>query len=329
MFERNSTRREFLKYGNLSILFVLSSCSNNSQNVTVAIQNSLYPDSFRDTIPNAWLQKNLNFININPDKNNKIISASDYVVLNDGWINKINFTEFREINEFSFFEKMNKRSREYLNTFQEKQRNKLFPIGIVPYAIVIKNNKELIKSARKSWNFLLSRKLKEKIIFPESPRIFFSIAERINSTDSLAKLKRQAMVFDDKNALNWLINSDACVAIVPYSTCSKYLKVDPRLSIVFPNQGVPLMWHFLLIRSNLKSRLLVEWIELLESKSNVNKLSSQGWYLPFKNNYFESKHNSMVSGPSQECWNNSWSFSTLTKLQKTNFEEYWNNSLTP
>ena len=112
-----------------------------------------------------------------------------------------------------------------MGTFNQNQRSKLFPIGVVPYTIIIKNNKELINSARTSWDFLLSKKLTGKIIFPQSSRIILSIAQKINSSNSLKKLKSQAMLFDDKNMLNWLINSDACVAIVPYSLCSKYLKI--------------------------------------------------------------------------------------------------------
>ena len=94
-----------------------------------------------------------------------------------------------------------------------------------------------------------------------------SIARKINSSNSIKKLKDQAMVFDDKNMLNWLINSDACVAIVPYSLCSKYLKIDPRLSLVFPSQGVPLMWHFILSRSNLKNQTLIKCCLLYTSPS--------------------------------------------------------------
>jgi len=75
------------------------------------------------------------------------------------------------------------------------------------------------------------------------------------------------MLFDDKNMLNWLINSDAIVAIVPYSLCSKYLKIDPRLSLVFPSQGVPLMWHFLLSRSNLNNAILISYGCVLKRSS--------------------------------------------------------------
>ena len=219
-----------------------------------------------------------------------------------------------------------------MGSFNENQRSKLFPIGVVPYTIIIKNNKELITSARTSWDFLLSEKLTGKIIFPQSPRIILSIAQKINSSNSLKKLKSQAMLFDDKNMLNWLINSDAIVAIVPYSLCSKYLKIDPRLSLVFPSQGVPLMWHFLLSRSNLNNAILMKWIKSLENKSIVDKLVSQGWYLPFNSDYLQSKYKTEmlpILGPSEKCWENSWSFPVLTNEQKINLKNIWNESLSP
>ena len=227
---------------------------------------------------------------------------------------------------------MDKRSIDFLGSFNQNQRSKLFPIGVVPHTIIIKNNKELINSARTSWDFLLSKKLTGKIIFPQSPRIILSIAQKINSSNSLKKLKSQAMLFDDKNMLNWLINSDAIVAIVPYSLCSKYLKIDPRLSLVFPSQGVPLMWHFLLSRSNLNNAILMKWIKSLENKSIVDKLVSQGWYLPFNSDYLQSKYKTEmlpISGPSEKCWENSWSFPVLTNEQKINLKNIWNESLSP
>jgi len=140
------------------------------------------------------------------------------------------------------------------------------------------------------------------------------------------------MVFDDKNMLNWLINSDACVAIVPFSLCSKYLKIDQRLSLVFPSQGVPLMWHFILSRSNLNNEILIKWIKSLENKLIVDKLVSEGWYLPFNSDYVQSKYKSEIfpiSGPSEKCWKNSWSFPVLTNEQNINLKNIWNESLSP
>ncbi len=332
MFSKFATRREFLNWSKLSLLFLLNSCSNVPNKVKIALQNSFYPKSFKDTIPKDWKQEKINFENIQQQKNRNIILDSDFTLINDGWVNSINFAEFEKINQYTLIENLDKRSIDFLGSFNENQRSKLFPIGVVPYTIIIKNNKELINSARTSWDFLLSKKLKGKIIFPQSPRIILSIAKKINSTNSLKKLKSQAMLFDDKNMLNWLINSDACLAIVPYSLCSKYLKIDPRLSLVFPSEGVPLMWHFLLSRSNLNSEILIKWIKSLEKRSIVDKLVSQGWYLPFNSDYLQTKYKSgmsPISGPSKKCWDNSWSFSVLTSEQKINLQNSWNESLTP
>jgi len=332
MFSKFATRREFLNFGKLSLLFFLNSCSNLPNKIKIALQNSFYPESFKDTIPKDWKQEKINFENIRLQKKRNTIFNSDFTLINDGWINSIDFAEFEKINESTIIENLDKRSIDFLGSFNQKQRSKLFPIGVVPYTIVIKNNKELINSARTSWDFLLSEKLTGRIILPQSPRIILSIAKKINTSNSLKKLKSQAMIFDDKNMLNWLINSDACVAIVPYSLCSKYLKIDPRLSLVFPSQGVPLMWHFLLNRSNLNNAILIKWIKSLENKSIVDKLVSQGWYLPFNSDYLQSKYKSElypIAGPSEKCWENSWSFPVLSNEQKINFKNFWNESLSP
>ena len=332
MLSKFATRREFLNCGKLSLLFLLNSCSNFPDKVKITLQNSFYPQSFKDTIPKDWEQVKINFESNLTQKNINAISNSDFTLINDGWITSINFEEFEKINEYLLFKNLDNRSLDYLESFDENQKGKLFPVGVVPYTIIIKNNKELINSASNSWDFLLSKKLKGKIILPQSPRIILSIAQKINSSNSLSKLKSQAMLFDDKNMLNWLINSDACVAIVPYSLCSKYLKIDPRLSLVFPSQGVPLMWYFLLSRSNLNNAILIKWIKSLENKSTVDKLVSQGWYLPFNNDYLQSKYRSEsfnIAGPSKKCWDNSWSFPVLTNEQKINLTNSWNESLTP
>jgi len=332
MLSKFATRREFLNFSKLSFLFLLNSCSNLPNKYKVALQNSFYPESFKDTIPKDWKQEKINFESIQTQKNRKAIINSDFTLINDGWITSIDFAKFEKINEFPLIENLDKRSMDFLGSFNQNQKSKLFPIGVVPYTIIIKNNKDLINSARNSWDFLLSKKLTGKVIYPQSPRIILSIAKKINSSNSLKKLKSQAMLFDDKNMLNWLINSNACVAIVPYSLCSKYLKIDPRLSLVFPNQGVPLMWHFILSRSNLNNQILIKWIKSLEKKSIVDKLVSEGWYLPFNSDYLQSKYKSEVypiSGPSKKCWDNSWSFPVLTNEQKINLENSWNESLTP
>ncbi len=189
MFSKFATRREFLNCGKLSLLFFLNSCSNLPNKVKIALQNSFYPESFKDTIPKDWKQENINFENIRLEKNRNTIFNSDFTLINDGWITSIDFGEFEKIKEYALIENLDKRAIDFLGSFNQKQSSKLFPIGVVPYTVIFKNNKELVNSARTSWDFLLSKKLTGKIIFPQSPRIILSIAKKINTSNSLKNSK--------------------------------------------------------------------------------------------------------------------------------------------
>ena len=328
MIKKYSTRRQFLNYGKLSLLLLLNSCSNSSKKIRISLQRSFYPQSFKDTLPASWQQENINFSKFELEKNKKQLSDSDFILINDGWINSINFESFQNINNLFPNDEFNKISKNFLNSFKEYQRNKLLPIGVVPYAVIIKNNKDLIYRANKSWDFLLAEKLKGKIIFPQSPRIIMSISKKINTKNSLSKLKDQVMLFDDQNSMNWLIHSQASVAIIPYSQCFKYLKFDSRLSIIFPNKGVPLIWSFLLNKSKINNQILINWINSFERRSIIDELANQGWYLPFNNEYSQNKYNigtkKDIFGPSKTCWENSWSLPPLNIRERLNLENLWN-----
>ena len=333
MLKKYSTRRQFLNYGKLSLLFLLNSCSNSSKKISISLQSSFYPQSFKDTLPKSWRQESINFSKLDLEINENKLSNTEFILINDGWINSLNFESFQNINNLFPNDKLNDKAKDFLKNFKENQSNKLFPIGIIPYAVIIKNNKDLIDNARNSWDFLLSEKLKGKIIFPQSPRIIMSISKKISAKDSLSKLKGQAMLFDDQNSINWLLNSHANVAIIPYSQCVKYLKVDSRLSIVFPNKGVPLIWNFLLSKSKIYNKILIDWIKSFEKRNTIDQLAYQGWYLPFNNKYSQSKYDKNSKnnnfGPSKLCWQNSWSLFPLSNKEKFNLENLWNQSLIP
>ncbi|MDC3170863.1 hypothetical protein OA860_00680 [Prochlorococcus sp. AH-716-E13] len=333
MFKKYSTRRQFFNYGKLSLLFLLNSCSNSVRKIKIAFQSSFYPKSLKDTFPAIWQKENINFSKLKLENNKIKLSNSDFILINDGWLNSINYARFQNVYNLFSNDLLDNRSRDFLNSFQEYQREKLLPIGVVPYAVILKNNKELIDDASNSWDFLLADKLKGKIIFPQSLRIIISISKKISAKNSLSKLKAQAMLFEDKNSINWLINSRASVAIVPVSLCEKYLRVDSRLSMIFPNTGVPLIWNFLLTKSKFNNRILIDWIKSLEKKATIDELANQGWYLPFKNEYSQNKYNIKIennnNGPSKKCWENSWSFSPLNDEEKSNLENLWNQSLIP
>ena len=334
MAKKFITRREFVRYLILPFLLIINSCKDISKKSNVVLQKSFYSNYFISILPKNWKKQNINYANIALNQNKIKLNNSDFTIINDGWIGSLNFDNYANVNLTSLKDSLDIRAINYLNLFDQYKRNKIFPIGVIPYAVIIKNNNNLIDLAKKSWDFLLSDQIKGKLILPQSPRVIISISKKINFNNSLEELRNQAKVFDDKNALNWLLNSDACVAIMPYHLCYKFLKLDSRLSIVFPNQGVPLMWNFILMNSKKQIKILSEWIEKLNNKFIIDKLSNEGWYFPFKNEYSQSKYyqnekfDSLLK-PSKDCWDNSWSLNPINNNQKLELEKLWYKSLFP
>ena len=329
------SRRKFLNVLKLSFLFFLSSCRNFSKKVNIALHKHLYPLQFLDVIPNSWNQKNFSLIDSSKNLNFKDFKNIDLLIINDGWLNKVNFDDFEKINT-SLLSKLNKRSKIYLNNYDQSTQSKLLPIGINPYAVIIKNNKKYQIDNNDSWEFLFSNDLKGKIVLPKSPRIVLSIMKKIKNTDLIDKIAMQDFIYDDRNALDLLVNTDAVMAITPFSLSQKYIKIDSRLSILFPNDGVPLLWNFAMIKSSLDPEEFNTWIDFLSQPKTANRLAKAGWYLPFETDIMNKFFNDNITqisnyngNPSKQCWDNSWSFSPLSSSEKSDLEIFGNNLLTP
>jgi len=334
MINKDSSRRRFLNYAGLSLLLLLSGCSATMKRTTIGYQKRMFPKLIKNIFPRGWIQKEINFYQENLEKNISNYKNSDLILINDGWLNKLKINDFKRIN-ITLIEKLDKRAKSYLDDFEIYESQRLFPVGVIPYAVIIKNNKKFKIDKKRSWDFLLSKELQGKIILPNSPRIVTSIAQRISTNNALAKLIEQVDIYDDKNTLDWFLNTDSSVAIVPLNQCLEFLKIDPRISIVFPNDGVPLSWQFLLVKSQLNQDSLIDWINLLKKTDSINKLRSIGWYLPFKEEFIQDSYEDVrllsykYENPSKECWDNSWSYALLGNKEKLDLENLWNKLLTP
>ena len=331
MKNKQLTRKKFLDIAKLSVLFLLTSCNGLSRKISIGLYKNFLPVSFINLLPKTWKKENLNY---KEDNSNKNFRNKDLILINDGWLSRVDLKLFDAISE-PLINYLDERSKYYLSNWPFFEQKKLYPIGVIPYAVIIKNNERYKITNKNNWDFLLSKDLIGKMILPNSPRILISIAERINNKNAMKAIFNQSNIYDDINAIDWLINTDAVLAILPLTICEKYLKIDPRLSIVFPNQGVPLMWNFLLINNNFNQALLLNWIDKLIDKNSINKLVKDGLYLPFNNEYIHSKYKyssksaRLLNRPSEECWRNSWSFNSLKESEKVEFEKIWKDLLAP
>ena len=331
MNNKQLTRKKFLDIAKLSVLFLLTSCNGLSRKISIGLYKNFLPVNFINLLPKNWKKENINF---KEDNSNKNFRNKDLILINDGWLSRVDLKLFDDISE-PLINYLDERSKYYLSNWPLFERNKLYPIGVIPYAVIIKNNERYKITNKNNWDFLLSKDLIGKMILPNSPRILISIAERINNKNAMKAIFNQGNIYDDINAIDWLINTDAVLAILPLTICEKYLKIDSRLSIVFPNQGVPLMWNFLLINNNFNQALLLNWIDKLIERNLINKLIKDGLYLPFNNEYIQSKYKyssksaRLLNRPSEECWRNSWSFNSLKESEKVEFEKIWKDLLAP
>ena len=331
MNNKQLTRKKFLDIAKLSVLFLLTSCNGLSRKISIGFYKNLLPIKFINLLPKNWKKENINF---KEDHSNKNFRNKDLILINDGWLSRVDLKVFNDIDD-PLINYLDERSKNYLRNWQLFEQKKLYPIGVIPYAVIIKNNERYKITNKSNWDFLLSKDINGKMILPNSPRILISIAERINNKNAMKAIFNKGNIYDDINAIDWLINTDAVLAILPLTICEKYLKIDPRLSIVFPNQGVPLMWNFLLINNNFNQALLLNWIDKLIDKNSINKLEKDGLYLPFNNEYIHSKYKyssksaRLLNRPSEECWRNSWSFNSLKESEKVEFEKIWKDLLAP
>ena len=331
MIKNQLTRRNFLDITKLAVLFFLTSCKALSKEISIGFYKNFLPLNFINLLPKNWKKDNLNY---KEDFYNKNFIDKDLLLINDGWLSSVELKDFNDISD-PLLNYLDERSKSYLSNWELFEQKKLYPIGVIPYAVIIKNNERYKITNKNNWDFLLSKDLSGKIILPNSPRILISIAQKIKNKNAIRAMINQGNVYDDKNAIDWLINTDAVLAILPLTICKKYLKFDSRLSIVFPDQGVPLMWHFLLINSNFNQTLLLDWIDKLLDKNSLNKLMKDGLYLPFNKEYIQSsyKDNSeykkFLIGPSEECWQNSWSFNALKQSDKVELEKTFHRLLSP
>ena len=86
------TRRQFLNYGKLSLLFFLNSCSNSLKKFKIGFQSSIYPKSLKDTLPSIWQKENINFSKLKLEKNKIKLSNSDFILVNDGSVSYTHLT---------------------------------------------------------------------------------------------------------------------------------------------------------------------------------------------------------------------------------------------
>ena len=326
-------RRDFIKYGLISSLLFLSGCSSNKNKFIVRGLPNTFPSEFVKSLSEGWEFSPIKDIELeNFSYNSTLKNKTDLLVLSDGWISDLAIDSLNEIEAYKIRDKFNYQARSFLEGLGEGYKKKVLPLVVSPWVILFRNEDSLALENKNSWEVIFSSSLTNKIIFPNSPYLLISIAEKINLMNDLSKIKTQAKSFDDRNALNWVASGRASAAVLPFSSCVDSLVNDPRLSVLLPQEGSPLNWTVLVSPSRSNASFSNDWLNSLWGDNDLTRIIRKG-FLPTinfselrkKNINVPQKYQSIFL-PEKSVWDKCWSLPLLNVERKKGLASNWNNS---
>ena len=322
-------RREFFRLSLLAGLTGITGCGRGSSNPTLGAASETLPKEMLRVLPDPWIFKPLEAKSQIESSQLIINSKADLLAIGDGWISELQKEVLQPISAGRISSRLNSQAKEFMESFGPITSTRIFPIGVSPWVMLFRNGQDLLPRANEGWNILLDPKLTGRLVLPESPRLVMSIANRIEEDDSLRRLRQQAITFDDRNSLNWILSGKARVAILPLSRCFSSLSRDARLSIAVPQRGAPLHWTILVCPIKSAQPFPQSWIEEAWTMPLLGKLLARGWMPPLQASEFQEAIDSIPDLykktilPDQSFWERSWSLPSLSAVEINRLTNLW------
>ena len=326
-------RRDFIKYGFISFLLLLSGCATSQKKLALRGFANTFPSEFISCLSDDWEFfpiKDIEFKDFT--YKSTLQEKTDLLVLNDGWISDLPLNSLQEIKAEKIRNNFNNQTSSFIDGLGEDYKKKIFPLAVSPWVILFRNEDSLALENKNSWEVIFSSALTNQIVFPNSPYLLISIAQKIDLVNNLSKMKSQAKSFEDRNALNWVISGRAAAAVLPLSSCVDSLIKDPRLSVLLPREGSPLNWTVLASPALSPEPFPAELFNSLWGVTYLRRIISKGFLPPTNFSDLRRKNLNVVKRyqsiflPEESVWSRCWSLPILTDERKKDLALIWNNS---
>ena len=326
-------RRDFIKYGLISSFLLLSGCAISKKNLALRGVSNSFPSEFINSLSTAWEFSPIKDIDSKEFPYNVALQEkTDLLVLNDGWISNLPFVSLKEIKATNIRDDFSNQANSFVEGLGDDYKNRIFPLAVSPWVILFRNEDSLALKNKNSWEVIFSDTLSNQIVFPNSPYLLISIAKKIGFGNDFKKIKTQAKLFDDRNALNWVVTGRANAAILPLSSCVENLIADPRLSVLLPQEGSPLNWTVLASPKSSPEPFPSDWFDLLWGPTYSRRVIRKGFLPPTSFSDLSrqkikipQKYQSIFL-PEESVWNKCWSLPVLSFEEKTDLALIWNGS---
>tara|TARA_Y100001968_G_scaffold138877_1_gene127007 strand:- start:227 stop:1228 length:1002 start_codon:yes stop_codon:yes gene_type:complete len=326
-------RRVFIKYGLFSSLFLLTGCSTSQKGLVLRGVSKSCPIEFINSLPKGWEFSPIKDIELREFSYNSILQGkTDLLVLNDGWISDLPTDSLKEVKGIDIRDDFGIQTNSFLDGLGEDYKKKILPLAVSPWVILFRNKESLALENENSWKVIFSSSLANQIVFPNSPHLLISIAQRIDLVDDFSKIKSQAKSYDDRNALNWVVSGRANAAVLPLSNCVESLIKDPRLSVLLPQEGSPLNWTVIASPSLSTESFPTDWFNSLWGATYLRRLINKGYLPPTsfsdlkRKNINVSQRYQSIFLPEETFWRKCWSLPILSVEKKKYLAMNWNNS---
>ena len=333
MQPNNFGRRDFIKLGLISSFSLLSGCTTTKKKLSLRGVSNSFPSEFFQSLSTDWEFIPIKDVELKKSPYNSALEdKTDLLILNDGWISNLPFGSLKEIKATKIRDDLGNQANSFLEGLGEQFQNKILPLAVSPWVILFRNEDSLALKNKNSWEVLFSDTLSNQIVFPNSPYLLISIAKRLGFYDDFSRIKSQAKLFDDRNALNWVTSGRANAAVLPLSSCVDNLFDDPRLSILLPQEGSPLNWTVLASPSSSSEPFPSDWFNSLWGPTYSRRVIRKGFFPP--TSLSDSRRQNMkipqryksIFLPEERIWDKCWSLPVLSFEEKKDLTLIWNNS---
>jgi hypothetical protein len=258
-------------------------------------------------------------------------AQADLLACTDGWLDTLSAVALQPIEAAALSNQLDPLAQQFLK-MQGPLASQVLPVGVSPWVLLVRSNPVVNAIKQLGWQMLLDPQLKGKIVFPSSPRVVIDLADRLEQPDALQRLRRQALTFDDRQAVNWLLKGVAKVVVLPLQRCLSLLRRDPRIEVILPNQGAPLHWTVLIRPKDAKVPLPQQWVELAWREPMRRRLLQEGWRAPLATAVLDADRSQLPGRwrslvlPPDDLWNKCWSLPPLSPEQRISLAERWRAS---
>ena len=329
LMQARMPRRQMLQLGLLLGVGSLAGCARAASPTLMAAPETL-PLLWRRQLAKPWRFTPLE--SQEPLLEGGLPAEADLVALPDGWASSVKADALQPLEAEALRSRLSGQADALLKMFPEPLAAAMLPVGVSPWVLLVRGEVPGKVAAAQGWDALVAPELAGAVVLPASPRLLISLAERMTAPQALQKLRSAALAFDDRHALNWLLQGKAKAAVLPLARCMKTLRSDPRIQALLPDQGAPLDWTLLMRPAATREPLPQAWVEQAWQSPLLGRLLAEGWLPPLERSALQAVEAAVPTRlrslvlPPESVWQRCWSLPPLTAADAQQWADRWKSS---